>query len=128
MFVVEAVHLRVSSEQEGNEKEVSRFRKKVFTQPNACHSAVGTVSHDSSLSTLDLCLWACLEYCVQFWVPQDRRGVELLERVQQRATKMIKGLEHLSYEEKLRAGTVQHREEKAQMGSHQCVQIPEGRM
>ncbi|KAK4824359.1 hypothetical protein QYF61_013694 [Mycteria americana] len=37
----------------------------------------------------------------------------MLERVQQRATKMIKGLEHLTYKERLRAGTVQPREEKA---------------
>jgi len=54
--------------------------------------------------------------------------VELLEKVQQRATKMIKELEHLSCEEKLKAGTVQLGEEKAQRGSHQRVQIPEGRV
>ncbi|GAB0204448.1 mitochondrial enolase superfamily member 1 [Grus japonensis] len=43
-----------------------------------------------------------LEYCVQLWGPQYRRDMELLERVQRRATKMIRGLEHLSYEDKLR--------------------------
>ncbi|GAB0184827.1 triadin [Grus japonensis] len=43
-----------------------------------------------------------LEYCVQVWGPQYRRDVELLERVQKRATKFIRGLEHLSYEDRLR--------------------------
>ena len=43
-----------------------------------------------------------LEYCVQAWGLQYRKDAELLERLQRRATKMIRGLEHLSYEEGLR--------------------------
>jgi len=41
------------------------------------------------------------EYFAQFWAPQYKREMELLERVQPTATEMMKRVEHLSYEERL---------------------------
>ncbi|GAB0190978.1 mitochondrial enolase superfamily member 1 [Grus japonensis] len=43
-----------------------------------------------------------LEYCVQLWGPQYRRDIELFGASPEEATKLIRGLEHLSYEDRLR--------------------------
>ena len=43
-----------------------------------------------------------LESCIQLWSPQHTEDMDLLEWVQRRATKMIRGMEHLSYGERLR--------------------------
>ena len=43
-----------------------------------------------------------LECCVQVWSPQCRRDMDLMEHIQRMATKMIQGLEHLPYKDRLR--------------------------
>jgi len=43
-----------------------------------------------------------LKYCVQLWNPQHRKHTDVLQWVQRRATKMIRGLEYLSYEDRQR--------------------------
>jgi len=43
-----------------------------------------------------------LESCIQLWSPQHKKDMDVLEQGQRRATEMIRGLEHLSYEDRLR--------------------------
>ena len=66
-----------------------------------------------------------LEYCVQFWGTQHK-DTELLERIQSMATKMIRGLEHLPYKDRLRMlGALQPGEEKAPGGPNKGLPVPE---
>ena len=43
-----------------------------------------------------------LEYCIQAWRPYRKKDIDMLERVQRSATKMIQNLRNISYEMRLK--------------------------
>ena len=43
-----------------------------------------------------------LEYCIQAWRPYRKKDIDMLERVQSRATKMIPKLRNISYEMRIK--------------------------
>src|SRR5579864_8235140 len=42
-----------------------------------------------------------LEYCIQAWSPHLRKDIDMMERVQRRATRLIEGFKDVSYDDRL---------------------------
>ena len=76
------------------------------------------INKDIFLLTYKTFIRPGLEYCQSVWSPHLQKDIDLLERVQRRATKMVTGLKDIPYEERLKKldlFSLEHRRHRGDM-------------
>jgi len=77
-------------------------QKKINGVLSCIRRIVATGSREVILPLYSALVRPHLESCGQFWAPQYERHMDIMERVQQKAVEMIKGLGHLSCKERVK--------------------------
>ena len=59
------------------------------------------INNDIFMNLYTVLVRPLLAYCVQVWSPYKQKHIDIIEKVQRRATKMVPALRNKPYEERL---------------------------
>uniref|UniRef100_A0A674K523 Zinc finger CW-type and PWWP domain containing 1 n=1 Tax=Terrapene triunguis TaxID=2587831 RepID=A0A674K523_9SAUR len=94
----------VNDLERGVNSEVAKFRElKKLTMLGTIRKGIANKTEDFVMPLYKSMVHPYLEYCVQIWSPHLKKDILELEKMQRRATKMIRSMEQLPYEERLKS-------------------------
>ena len=83
--------------------------KKCLAARNKANKMLGIIRRNVSYKSKQVItkLYDCyvrphLEYCIQAWSPYLRKNIDMVDSIQRRASKLVAGLRHMTYEDRLK--------------------------